>query len=81
MGPRELKLQHKLEMGRGPAGESKELKITKRGPLIRSMEPTEVGTVEELLVQQGPAALFGGLWGRQKKLQKYNDYGISKLRW
>ena len=61
MGPRELKLPHKLEMGRGPAGESKEPKITKWGPLMRSVEPTEVGTVEELLVQQGPAALFGGL--------------------
>ena len=41
MGPSELKLQQKLEMGRGPACESKEPRFTKWGPLMRFLGPTE----------------------------------------
>ena len=41
MGPSELKVQQKLEIGRGLAGEYKELKMTQWGPLWWSVGPTE----------------------------------------
>ena len=47
MGPRELKLQHKLEMGRGLAAEPKEPRGGLWGPLWSPVGPTESETVKD----------------------------------
>ena len=78
MGARDPKLKSLLELGRGPVGESKEPRVTKWGPLMSSVGPTEGETEQGAAAAVGSAALFEGVWGPHKKSQKYNDCGFLK---